>query len=143
MILDPSMEARTGLPRVMVIIPKTTFGVLNFVLLSPHKCKLADGTSASADATKKNAPQRKVGSRQRMRGTSVGERRDYMRLSRSDQVARGRRPSREAAAFGRPARNTPERSGWRGAAGDGSGEPRDERPKRLWPCRTCRGKGLM
>ena len=31
----------------------------------------------------------------------AGERQDYMRLSRSDQVARGRRPSREAVARGR------------------------------------------
>ena len=56
MILGLSMQARMGLSKFIVIIPKTTFGVLNFVLLSPHKCKLADGTSASADATKKNAP---------------------------------------------------------------------------------------
>ena len=40
------------------------------------KVKRADGTSASAEATKKNAPQRKVGSRRRMRGVSAGERRD-------------------------------------------------------------------
>ena len=38
--------------------------------------KLADGTSASADATKKNAPQRKVGPRRRVGGASAGERRD-------------------------------------------------------------------
>ena len=42
--------------------------------------------------------------------------------------AAGRAAKRsQEAAFGRPSRNTPERSGWRGAAVDGSGEPRAER----------------
>ena len=38
--------------------------------------KRAAGTAASADATKKNAPQRKVGPRRRVGGASAGERRD-------------------------------------------------------------------
>ena len=50
MILDPSMKTTWTCPSFMAIIPKTTFAVLNFVFLSPRKCKLADGTSASAVA---------------------------------------------------------------------------------------------
>ena len=38
------------------------------------KVKRAAGTAASADATKKNAPQRKVGPRRRVGGASAGER---------------------------------------------------------------------
>ena len=60
------------------------------------------------------------------------------RLSAACCWKRGSRRDAKTRQFGRPSRNTPERSGWRGAAGDGSGEPRGERPKRLWPCRTCR-----
>lgn len=40
------------------------------------KVKRVDGISASADAARKNAPQRKVGARRRVRGASAGERRD-------------------------------------------------------------------
>ena len=40
------------------------------------RTKRADGTSASAETTKKNAPQRKVGLTAHVRGANAGERRD-------------------------------------------------------------------
>ena len=54
-----------------VIIPKTA---PNGAVKLRKVEKRADGTSASAKATKKNAPQRKVGSRRRMRGAVSPER---------------------------------------------------------------------
>ena len=63
------------------------------------KVKRADGTSASAGATKKNAPQRKVGSRRRVRGANAGERRDSgsRDATPSANEARRRYPADEAS----------------------------------------------
>ena len=63
------------------------------------KVKRDDGTSASAEATKKNAPQRKVGARRRVRGASAGERRDSgsRDATPSANEARRRYPADEAS----------------------------------------------